>query len=322
MLKVLLSVFLALIFLFPLHSDNMQKLYTVRDSVYRRTDALCRRNGAVGPSSFSPMSARALEIALERLDPAELNESDRAEWLELMSQVSERDVIFSYREMSLDVSLDFNIQANAADYALFDYSNRKEEGYGRDMRNEALVSYRYEKPFGTIRLDLFFGPYVALEGELFLGNNNHHMYETSLGWLLTRYDGKIYTAASPSEEGSDLSFTTMSMDLPHRAGISAGNDYISFAAGRFPHSAGSGVTGNLVAGDNFSYQEIAALSFMNRYFTYNISVTRFDREENTGPYSFAFSRVSGDCAIFLRGYIPCERYYDSYARVFRHMAVR
>lgn len=107
----------------------MQKLYTVRDSVYRRTDALCRRNGAVGPSSFSPMSARALEIALERLDPAELNESDRAEWLELMSQVSERDVIFSYREMSLDVSLDFNIQANAADYALFDYSNRKEEGY-------------------------------------------------------------------------------------------------------------------------------------------------------------------------------------------------
>ena len=48
--------------------------------------------------------------------------------------------------------------------------------------------------------------------------------------------------------------------------------------GRYPFSVGTGVTGNLIAGDNFTYQEIAQLTFMNNYFTYSLSVTHFDQQ--------------------------------------------
>ena len=55
------------------------------------------------------------------------------------------------------------------------------------------------------------------------------------------------------------------------------NDYINFTAGHYPHSMCNGITGNLLVGDNFYYQEIITLSFMSR-FTYNISVTHFNQQ--------------------------------------------
>ena len=288
MKRIVCILAMAFVFLASACYAGSQKLYTMRDGVYRRVESLTRRAGLIGPSSFAPASARVLEIALERIDPASLSGSDRREWAALMDEVSSADVIFSYGEMGADLSLEGSLQVNAAPYSLFDYTNP--DGPGADMRNEALVPYRYEAPFARLGADIYFTKYLMLTGEVFAGNNDHHMYESSLGWLVTSYDGSFRSVFSQSEEGSDLAFTTVSMEIPRKAGISAGNDFLSVVAGRFPHSIGSGLTGNLVVGDNYKYQEIATVSFLNNYFTYNISVTHFDGEQNAGPQAFRFSR--------------------------------
>ena len=75
---------------------------------------------------------------------------------------------------------------------------------------------------------------------------------------------------------------SMAPEIPYKAGLSVGNDYIHFILGRYPHSIGSGITGNLMVGDNFLYQEISNLSLISNYFTYNISITRFDQMDNLG----------------------------------------
>ena len=79
--RILTMLFvLVLSALVPIMAENMQKTYTVRDEVYVRIDNLARRAGVLGPSSFSPMSGRALQIALDRIDPSTLSQEDRLEY--------------------------------------------------------------------------------------------------------------------------------------------------------------------------------------------------------------------------------------------------
>ncbi len=269
----------------------MQKVYTTRDDMYIQVDRLCRLAGVTGPSSFSPISARGLEIALNRIDPASLSEKEQKEYGRLKAELT-GNYLFSSDGFDFNLNTGVNVGVNIADYSNFDFSNS--DGIAPDRRNEALLQYRFEIPAIYIHPAFNFGDYVYMEANFALQNNNHHMYETTFGWLLTSYNGHLSVFGS---EGP----TNPPGELPLRAGLSIGNDNLSFIIGRYPHSVGNGITGNLVIGDNFIYQELTALSFMSRYFTYNISVTRFDqmetpnagstitdisRNEFTGPQQF------------------------------------
>ena len=269
----------------------MQKVYTTRDDMYIQVDRLCRLAGVTGPSSFSPISARGLEIALNRIDPASLSEKEQKEYGRLKAELT-GNYLFSSDGFDFNLNTGVNVGVNIADYSNFDFSNS--DGIAPDRRNEALLQYRFEIPAIYIHPAFNFGDYVYMEANFALQNNNHHMYETTFGWLLTSYNGHLSVFGS---EGP----TNPPGELPLRAGLSIGNDNLSFIIGRYPHSVGNGITGNLVIGDNFVYQELTALSFMSRYFTYNISVTRFDqmetlnagstitdisRNEFTGPQQF------------------------------------
>ena len=286
-------IFTVIVFVFCsiVSASNMQKVYTTRDDMYIQVDRLCRLAGVTGPSSFSPISARGLEIALNRIDPASLSEKEQKEYGRLKAELT-GNYLFSSDGFDFNLNTGVNVGVNIADYSNFDFSNS--DGIAPDRRNEALLQYRFEIPAIYIHPAFNFGDYVYMEANFALQNNNHHMYETTFGWLLTSYNGHLSVFGS---EGP----TNPPGELPLRAGLSIGNDNLSFIIGRYPHSVGNGITGNLVIGDNFVYQELTALSFMSRYFTYNISVTRFDqmetlnagstitdisRNEFTGPQQF------------------------------------
>ena len=286
-------IFTVIVFVFCsiVSASNMQKVYTTRDDMYIQVDRLCRLAGVTGPSSFSPISARGLEIALNRIDPASLSEKEQKEYGRLKAELT-GNYLFSSDGFDFNLNTGVNVGVNIADYSNFDFSNS--DGIAPDRRNEALLQYRFEIPAIYIHPAFNFGDYVYMEANFALQNNNHHMYETTFGWLLTSYNGHLSVFGS---EGP----TNPPGELPLRAGLSIGNDNLSFIIGRYPHSVGNGITGNLVIGDNFIYQELTALSFMSRYFTYNISVTRFDqmetpnagstitdisRNEFTGPQQF------------------------------------
>lgn len=245
---------------------NSQTTYTVRDEVYRRVDDLCRRAGVLGPSTFSPVTGRVLVIALDRIDVESLGETDRAEYGRLYRSLTGENYLFEDDGFAFDIDAMINLEGFVADFDDFDYANTA-TGFGPDRRNESLLPYRYEDPFLGLGAKIDFGDQVALEVEYEIRNNAQMMYESSLGWL--------YSRQRTDRQGF---YSTFAPEMPFRAGGSFGNDYISFIIGRYPHSMGGGITGNLAVGDNFVYQEIANLSFLSNWFSYNISVTRFDQQ--------------------------------------------
>lgn len=252
-------------------AGNMQRVYSVEDPVYQRVDELCQRTGVIGPTNFSPMNARALEIALDRIDASALSSKDRAELETLYSVIKGGGYLLEEKNFKLDLDLGVNLMLNVAPYSDFDYVSGLQ--YDVVRREEQLVPYRFEAPSISLAPKLFFGDNVFLEVGYYQKDNPSHMFESSFGWLLTDYNGLSFFGSN--------AYTSFANEEPTRAGLSAGNDYFNIMLGRFGHSIGSGITGNLVIGNNFNYQEIATLSFMSNCFAYNISVTRFDNLENT-----------------------------------------
>lgn len=284
MKKLILTAVLFIISFSMLTASNRQTVYTTRDEEYLRVEELCRRAGVIGPSSFSPMPARALLIAMERIDISALSEEDRNEYEELYTILTDDKYTFRDDYFEVDFNAAANLGVNLAPYNDFRYDNSDSMLPDYDKREDTLIPYRYEDPLFALGLKMDFGEHIALEARLDLKSNHLRMYESTLGG--------IFTFLPDAKQG-------LAAEIPFRAGGSFGNDYFNFIIGRFPHSAGNGVTGNLIIGDNFNYQEVMLASLQSNHFTYNISITRFDQQDiatnNAGSaYYTDFSRHEFD----------------------------
>ena len=282
MKKLILAAVLFIISFSMLSASNGQTVYTTRDEEYMRVEELCRRAGVIGPSSFSPMPARALLIAMERINISALSEGDREEYEELYAILTDDRYTFKDDYFEVDFNAAANLGVNIAEYDYFKYFNSVSKVGNKldpsikpsyDKREDTLVPYRYEDPLFALGLKMDFGEHIALEARLDLKSNHLRMYETNLGG--------IYTLIPDTIQG-------IAAEWPYKAGGSFGNDYFNFILGRFPHSAGSGVTGNLIIGDNFNYQEVMLASLQSNHFTYNISITRFDQQSMAAAYHDPF----------------------------------
>ena len=292
MKKLILAAVLFIISFSMLSASNGQTVYTTRDEEYMRVEELCRRAGVIGPSSFSPMPARALLIAMERINTSALSAGDREEYEELYAILTDDRYTFKDDYFEVDFNVAANLGVNIAEYDYFKYFNSVSKVGDKldpsikplyDKREDTLVPYRYEDPLFALGFKMDFGEHIALEARLDLKSNHLRMYESTLGG--------IFTFLPDSKQG-------LAAEIPFRAGGSFGNDYFNFIIGRFPHSEGSGVTGNLIIGDNFNYQEVMLASLQSNHFTYNISITRFDQQDiaaNAGSdYYTDFSRHEFD----------------------------
>ena len=252
MKKLILTAVLFILSFSMLSASNGQTVYTTRDEEYIRVEELCRRAGVIGPSSFSPMPARALLIAMERIDASALSEEDRNEYEELYTILTDDKYTFSDDYFEVDFNAAANLGVNLAPYNDFRYDNSDSKLPDYDRREDTLIPYRYEDPLFALGLKMDFGEHIALEARLDLKSNHLRMYESTLGG--------VFTFLPDTRQG-------LAAEIPFRAGGSFGNDYFNFIIGRFPHSAGSGVTGNLIIGDNFNYQEVMLASLQSNHLT-------------------------------------------------------
>lgn len=267
-----------------LFSSNLQKTYTVNDEIYKRVDRLCRSAGVTGPTRITPVNAAGLVLALERIPYASLNAAETNEYNYLKNELTNSDYILTSGAFALEIDMDINLEINIADYDAFIFTNENSAQPEHDRREDVLVPYRFEKPFFSIKPVILFGDKVVLNADFYIKNKKNKLYESSVGWLLTG-----------TADGEMAFFQGMSVEFPYRAGLSSGNEWFNFMLGRFPHSIGAGITGNLVVGDNFIYQELAKLSFTSNLFSYDISVTRFDQQiiNEKGSTSFSKNEFSG-----------------------------
>ena len=284
--KAIMLFMLILLSFASISAENLQKVYTTRDNVYKRVEALCSQAGVIGPSSFSPLPARALIIALDRINPETLSASEKEEYSKLYSILTDEKHLVQEDYFTFDVKAGANLGFNIADYSDFNYGHTDSDIPGYDRREDTLIPYRYEEAALSLGLDMTFGDFISLEAQYDLKNRNQLMQESTFGWL--------YSSQIPEKNGL---MTGLATEFPYRAGASIGNNYFNFILGRFPHSIGSGITGNLVVGDNFNYQEVSNISLMSNFFTYNISITRFDQQsihaDNPDYTDFSRSEFDG-----------------------------
>ena len=286
MRKKAIVFLLVLLSIASISAENLQKVYTTRDNIYKRVEALCSQAGVIGPSSFSPMPARALIIALDRINPETLSQAEIKEYNELYSILTGEDHLVQEEYFTFDIKAGANLGFNIADYSDFNYGHTNSDVPEYDRREDTLIPYRYEDAALSFGLDMTFGDYISLEAQYDLKNRNQLMQESTFGWL--------YSSQIPENNGF---MTGLATEFPYRAGASIGNNYFNFILGRFPHSIGSGITGNLLVGDNFNYQEVSNISLMSNFFTYNISITRFDQQnihaDNPNYTDFSRSEFDG-----------------------------
>lgn len=66
--------------------------------------------------------------------------------------------------------------------------------------------------------------------------------------------------------------------MPLTAWVSVGNGRLNFSLGRDRLSAGDGKTGNMILGDNFTFQNYMKASYISPYFSYDMTIRGFDPE--------------------------------------------
>ena len=202
--RIILSVLIFVLIPAMVFAANMQRVYTTRDDIYQRVDALCMRAGVIGPSSFSPMPARGLEIALERIDRSKLSLQDRAEYDYLAGMLAEREALYSDGYFRFDIGTGLNFGINVADYSDFNYAHTGSEAPQWDHRENTLVPFRYEKGLFSLTVDMEFGDSVYLGGKLDIKNPSDLMYESTLGILITGNlpDGRGLSAGIKDRNGA------------------------------------------------------------------------------------------------------------------------
>ncbi len=267
-------------------STNYQKTYLMTDDIWIRANRLCISTGHLGPTPVSPTTGAEILNAIEHLDYNSLTAAQKNEYDYIVSELTDptEEIAFTADNIILDPTLFLNIEAYA-------FSHLKDTPV-----DEFFVPYRDRKPLLNFRLASHFGDIAFLEIEgLYkdsakgpqFDNEDNLIPGSNVFYEFTNFSFLV----APSYDGGWTYFFEKNGILPGhpiKVGGSFGNDFMNLYIGRTRQEFGNGVTGNLIIGDNYSFQEVVKASFFSDLFTYDLSLTHFDNIE----YDQAF-KLSG-----------------------------
>ena len=272
MKKVTLSA-IALLLIFNLFLPaSPQDLYDYDSEESVLTRFLCDASSVTGPSAVYPLTARELEVALDRIDRSNLD----ADLLNLYDFLY-KEITSDYNGFGVEYAIDISPQVFITDH----YYDLASDG----GRNSFYIPYNKEIPALRGYLGLSYRNNAFIETEMVAKNSplNDGILLTSFDWLINHRNGEWNFMGANS--------TGLVATIPFLARGSVGNDWINLTLGRTPHKIGNGFTGNLVVDDNFDYQELMKVSFIGDWITYNIMITQFDTQ--SGIDYFDTSHFSG-----------------------------
>ena len=268
---------------------NYQKTYQMSDEVWVRANRLCVSAGYLGPAPVSPISGAEILNALERLDYSSLSAWQKEEYDYLVSKLSNpaEGVAFTGKNIIFDPQMFIGIEGYA-------FNNLKDTPV-----DEFFIPYRDRIPLFYAGIDSYFGDLAYINMQALYKDGLRSFELDEKGNVITVPDGNFYNFSnfsfimSPvygggwsflnSKDGANYGIQSFQ---PIKAGGSFGNEFMNLFIGRDRQAFGNGITGNMVIGDNFSFQEMVKLSFFSDIFSYYISLTHFDNVENDQPFSF------------------------------------
>lgn len=291
--KKLICFVLMLMTVFSIFADNLQKTYLLSDDIWIRANRLCISTGHLGPAPVSPTTGAEIKQALERLDYNSLTRAQKTEYDAIMAELTD-----STSKLALEskyVKIDPEITISLEGYA---FNHMKDT-----QVDEFFIPFRDRKPLLDAGVEAYFGDFAFLKFQYMFKDGPQGFYIDKNGKLETGYDsnGNSYFynfsnfgfIINPALDGSLQYFGDGNNKYrvvtyqPFEAGGSFGNEFFNFFIGRSRQEFGNGITGNMLIGDNFSYQEVTKLSFFSDIFSYYLSLTHFDNVEDNQDFRFS-----------------------------------
>lgn len=283
---------IAIIFpLAMLPAANMQKTYLMTDEIWQEADRLCRMNGVLGPVPVSPTTESEIMTALNRLNYSSLSAKHKAIYDNILNEF---DANTGYAYKDDQIILDPSIRINPQFYA---FNNMKET-----YASEFFLQYRDRQPLMIMELETSFFENIYFYIQYNYMDNpvsfelDSSTNKVKVGPLFYNFSN-MASILNPSLDGSWIGYLTGNKTgnaaptllsyQPLKAGVSAGNSFFNVFLGRSRQTFGNGITGNLVIGDNFSYQELLKFSVNTNIFNYQLSLTHYDNAEDKMDFQFS-----------------------------------
>lgn len=259
-----------------------QKTYIAKDDVVIRTEKLSRLNGQNGFAPVYPITAEKLKECLDKIDYDTLSDSLKAEYDYIIDELGIEDSV-----------LDFSLYSNIDTYA---FNHRQDTPY-----TEYFVPYYEQMPLLAFEMESGFSNVLYLDMVYFFKNSpkgfkigddgivakGNYFYDiTNAGFLFSpTINGEWEYLSNPLSGQRDDTHNLLTYQ-PFKLGAYLSNGILGFYMGRTRQSMGSGVTGNLIIGDNFSFQEIMRFSAHSDIFNYYLSLTHYDNVEEAQDFRF------------------------------------
>lgn len=268
-LLTLILVFICPILLFA----NYQKYYEVSSLEWRLVSWLTKYAGVTGPSSNGPVTGYQLKDAIDRA------------------------------EKKLGKDNEYIIEAREALAGPEPVIGERDSGYG--FFRVAVTPEVFLQTNG-IEPGTFDGGNTIYDSDWFIGNSQDRSPIFDIG---TEFGVKDIAYATfdynytrsyyiPGIWGNNFSHNISlnhTENYPYRAGISVGNENLSFIAAKAGVSMGEGYTGNTAIGDNFDYQEFIKAGFFSPNIGLFLNITNFDSSHDSSiqnPYEFSYPTFS------------------------------
>ncbi|MDY4799664.1 MAG: hypothetical protein SO157_10080, partial [Bullifex sp.] len=286
-MKKVTSIIIILLCAMFVFAGNGQKTYLVTDDVWIMTDRLCRMNGVLGPVPVSPTTESEIRVALNRLDYGKLSPESRKLYDLIISEFdSSKGWSYSDDTLLLDPTLSINPQIYLFNNQNITYAP---EFFRQYRDRDQLLSIELEAAVGkNVYLDFMYSymdspTAFALEDGKQVTGDFFHNFSNASTFFNIAMNGDV-TGIFTGNNGNNV--TRIFSYQPTKVGGSFGNDYLNFFIGRSRQTLGNGVTGNLIIGDNFSYQEMMKLSIFSNVFSYHLSLTHYDNAEKQESFRF------------------------------------
>ena len=253
-----------------------QKLYLKSDYEYQELRKLAIQSGVVYPTT-EPISGYEIINTLVQIPDESMSADIVLRKNTLINMVT--GVKSTFKDKDSSIGIKFGASVNIS---LF-YQN------AGTQEKDTVIPYRDKAPFASLSMDAQFNNYAFLYLNFDLKDPIISNLFDSPAYF-SNFDTLVHFSSDGISFFPSTGFMTQSYQ-PFKAGLSIGGRNFNFQIGRNRQSFGHGITGNLIVGDNFSFQEYAKISFFSKYFNYYFDITHFDQQN--GEMSFEPFRMSG-----------------------------
>lgn len=227
-----------------------QETYSEESVQFQQMKAFSRILGSSIPTPTAPITGSQMLLFLQKLPSEKLDEPARQQFDALVESLTKPQTLLSWEP---DVLMNLGISVNPQVFA--------------HVNEETPIDdwvYQYKDWY----------PIINSGAEFWFGKNVYAMtdFNFTLRKFSYKYDKLFWNRLS--------SIAEFEISFPSKAYMSIGTDSLNLIVGRDKLSAGNGVTGNLILGNNHWWKDFVKLSIAKLPITYDFSIIAFDKNSN------------------------------------------